>query len=53
MFDREDVNAILGGVFDINAKLLRIDENLETIGKWLEDDDEEEEEEDDSSGPSA
>ena len=44
--EREDIDAILSGIFDMNAKLVRIDRNLETITKWLENggDDEEEEE---------
>ena len=50
--DREDVNAILSGIFDVNVKLSRIDENLERIRKWLEEEDDGEEE-DRSSGPSA
>ena len=51
VIDREDVNAILRGVFDINAKLSRIDENLQRIANWLEDDDEEEEEEEEDDPP--
>ncbi len=50
--DREDVNAILSGVFDINVALSRIDKNLETITKWLQEDDDEEEEEEDDPGDS-
>ena len=50
--DREDVNAILRGVFDINVRLSRIDQNLRRITNWLEGDDEEEEEEDDPPGSS-
>jgi hypothetical protein len=44
--EREDVDAILSGVFDINAKLAHIDENLAEITGWLENggDDEEEDE---------
>lgn len=54
VIEREDVNAILSGIFDINAKLSRIDRNLETMRKWLEDDHEEEEEEEDGpAGPAA
>jgi hypothetical protein len=33
--DREDVNAILWGVFDINAKLAHINQYLEKITKWV------------------
>ncbi len=51
--ERADVDAILAGLFDVNAKLSRIDENLETITGWLEEDDDEEEEEDDPQGPTA
>ena len=46
MVDREDMNAILRGVFDINAELARVNQYLQTIATWLEADDEEEEEED-------
>ena len=53
MVDREDVNAILRGVFDINAELARVNQYLQTIATWLEADDEEEEEEDDPPRPSA
>lgn len=46
LIEREDVDAILSGIFDLNVKLTRIDENLAEITRWLEngDDDEEEEE---------
>ena len=52
--EREDVDAILSGLFDMNRKLARIDRNLEVITRWLEngDDDEEEEEEDPPGSPS-
>jgi hypothetical protein len=33
--ERADVDAILAGLFDVNAKLSRIDENIETITGWL------------------
>jgi hypothetical protein len=42
--EREDVDAILSGVFDINAKLAHIDENLAESTRWLEDGDDDEEE---------
>jgi hypothetical protein len=42
--ERADVDAILAAFFDVNAALSRIDENLETITKWLKEDDDEEEE---------
>ena len=51
--EREDVDAILVGPFDVNAKLSRIDENIETITGWLEEDDDGEEEEDDPPGHAA
>jgi len=47
VFEREDLDAILSGVFDINAKLAHIDENLAQITSWLENGDDDEEEEDD------
>ena len=34
--EREDVDAILSGLFDMNRKLARIDRNLEVITSWLE-----------------
>ena len=46
MVAREDVDAILAALFDVNAKLSRIEDNLETITGWFEEDDDEEEEED-------
>ncbi len=51
-FDDRDVTSILSGVFDINAKLAEIRDELQVISWLLEDDDEEEEEEEDP-GPSA
>ena len=51
--ERADVDAILAGLFDLNAKLSRIDENIETITGWLEEDDDGEEEEDDPPGHAA
>jgi hypothetical protein len=50
VLEREDVDASLSGIFDINAKLSRIDENLETIAVWLREDEDEEEEEDGAPG---
>jgi len=44
--DREDVNVILGGVFDVNATLSRIDKNIQLIAMWLKEDDDEEEADD-------
>ena len=51
--EREDVDVIPAGLFEVNAKLLRIDENIETITGWLEEDDDGEEEEDDPPGHAA
>jgi hypothetical protein len=50
-FEREDVDAILSGVFDINATLAHMDENLAEILRWLENEDDEEEEEDEPLAP--
>jgi hypothetical protein len=52
LFERDDVDAVLSGIFDMNVKLSRIDENLETITSWLEDEGDDEEEEEDPQGPS-
>lgn len=43
--EREDVDAILSGIFDVNATLSNIDWKLQRILDWLDlgDDDEEEE----------
>jgi hypothetical protein len=46
LIEREDVDAILGGVFDINANLAEVRDELRIIRRLLEDGDEEEEEED-------
>jgi outer membrane murein-binding lipoprotein Lpp len=43
-FEREDVTSIIGGVFDLNAKLARISEDVAAIRRLLEEDDGEEEE---------
>ena len=53
LIDREDVNAILKGIFDINVKLSRIDGNLEAITRWLGNEGDDGEEEEDSPGPAA
>ena len=45
-WEREDVNAILTGVFDVNVKLFRLLEEVRRIRYLLEEDDEEEEEND-------
>jgi hypothetical protein len=50
-FDERDVDSILSGVFDINAKLSDILDELRIIRWLLEDDDEEEEEEEDPGSP--
>lgn len=46
MFEREDVDAILAGVFDMNATLSSIDRKLERLLDWLDVGDDDEEEED-------
>jgi hypothetical protein len=53
LLDREDVDAILSGLFDINVKLRRIDENLAEITAWLDDGGDDEEEEEGPQGPAA
>jgi hypothetical protein len=53
LLEREDVDAILSGLFDINVKLRRIDQNLEEITSWLDDGGDDEEEEEDPQGPPA
>jgi hypothetical protein len=45
LVDRDDVTAILSGVFDISTRLARIADDVRVIGQLLEDDDGEEEEE--------
>jgi hypothetical protein len=44
VFEREDVDAILSGVFDVNAALASIDSKLDDLLNWLDigGDDEEE-----------
>jgi hypothetical protein len=53
LIEREDVGAILSGIFDLNVKLTHIDENLEAITAWLENGEDDEEEEEGPSGPSS
>jgi hypothetical protein len=50
LIEREDVDAILSGIFDINASLTEVRRELRQIRRLLEDGDEEEEEEDDPDG---
>ncbi len=54
-FDERDVTSILSGVFDMNANLVEIRDELRTIRWLLEggDDEEEEEEEEEDPGPPA
>ena len=51
MFEREDVDAILGGIFDMNVALARIDSKLEAFMQWLDIGGDDEEEEDDPLAP--
>ncbi len=44
LIEREDVDAILSGVFDISASLTEVRDELQIIRRLLEDGDEEEEE---------
>ena len=50
LLERADVDAILSGLFDINANLAEIRDELRMIRWLLEDGDEEEEEEGDPDG---
>ena len=50
-FDDRDVDSILSGVFDINANLVEIRDDLRIIRRLLEDEDGEEEEEKEDPGP--
>jgi hypothetical protein len=50
-FDDRDVTSILSGVFDMNAKLEEIRDELRIIRWLLEDGDEEQEEEGEDPGP--
>jgi hypothetical protein len=47
LVDRDDVSALLSGIFDMNAKLAGVSEDVHRIRLLLEDDDGEEEEEED------
>ena len=51
VFEREDVDAILSGVFDMNVALARIDSKLEALLHWLDIGGDDEEEEDDPLAP--
>ena len=50
-FEREDVDAILSGIFDLNATLSSIDWKLATLLNWLDIGGDDEEEEDDPLAP--
>lgn len=52
-FDDRDVGSILSGVFDINARLAEIRDEVRAIRWLLEDEDEEEEEDEEDPGPTA
>ena len=45
-FEREDVDAILSGIFDMNVALGRIDSKLEALLNWLDIGGDDEEEDD-------
>ncbi|HLG09382.1 MAG TPA: hypothetical protein VI409_12005 [Gaiellaceae bacterium] len=49
VFDHRDVTSILSGVFDINANLVEIRDDLRIIRRLLEDEDGQEEEEEEES----
>lgn len=51
VFEREDVDAILSGVFDMNVALAGIDSELDALLYWLDIGDDDEEEEDDPLAP--
>jgi hypothetical protein len=51
--EREDVDAILSGVFDITVALARIDLNLSKLVAWLDIGGDDEEEEEDPPEPPA
>ena len=53
ILEREDVDAILSGVFDLNVALARIDLNLERLVTWLDMGGDDEEEEEDPGEPSS
>jgi hypothetical protein len=42
-FERADVDAILGGIFDLNIRVERAADELTAVRRLLEDDDQEEE----------
>lgn len=46
LVEREDVDAILSGIFDLNVTLSRIDSKLEMLVNWLDIGGDDEEEED-------
>ena len=46
LFEREDVNAILSGIFDVNVALGSIDSKLEALLNWLDIGGDDEEEDD-------
>jgi len=50
-FDDRDVTSILSGIFDLNANLVEIRDEVRVIRWLLEDDDGEEEEEEEDPGP--
>ncbi len=49
--EREDVDAILSGVFDVNVALTNIDSKLDALLQWLDLGGDDEEEEDDPLAP--
>ncbi len=51
LVDRDDVTALLSGVFDLNMKLATVSEDVHVIRQPMEDDDGEEEEEKDVGPP--
>jgi hypothetical protein len=51
VFEREDVDAILSGFFDMNVALASIDSKLEALLQWLDIGGDDEEEEDDPLAP--
>ena len=51
LIERQDVDAIFSGIFDVNATLSKIDWKLEILLHWLENGDDDEEEEDDPLAP--
>jgi hypothetical protein len=51
LIERDDVSAILSGLFDLNVSLANIDWNLETLVTWLDIGGDDEQEEDDPPAP--